>query len=153
MFFFATLIFAVALTTSFIIKSATEKLNIKCQAYVSYRVAQNVLAYDAVFTVRIPDNHRGQFSIEGKLTKGNDNWIINRDVHFKFDKIADDSILIKEFIAESYGRDNIPDDLFRNTFLASGDNLGRVVRISKLMNGYLIGNRQNPEFFCVKSTD
>ncbi|WP_222864731.1 hypothetical protein, partial [Serratia marcescens] len=65
-----------------------------------------------------------------------------------YKKLPDNSVLISNFKAERYGRDNIPDNIFRDTFLASDESVGRVVTISKMMNGYLIGNFRAPVFFC-----
>lgn len=142
---------ALVLISVFSFKRLSGNYNIQCQAFVSYRVTQTVLGYDAEIAIRVMNNGSGQFSIEGKLNKDNETWTLNRDVHFKYDKLTDNSILMKDFIIERYGRDNAPEYLFRNTFLSSDETLGRVVTISKMMNGYLIGNRQTPEFFCVST--
>lgn len=126
----------------------TKTYDIECDSYVSYRAINSYFEYDTTISIVLHDDNRGRFSIEGTLSKRDNSWNINRDVFFYYKKLPDNSVVISNFDIERYGRDNVPETLFRDTFLASDKNVGRVVTISKMMNGYLIGSLRAPVFFC-----
>lgn len=124
--------------------------DIECDSYVSYRVIPSYFAYDTAISVSLHNDNLGKFSVEGKLSKDSTSWLVNREVHFSYKKLPDNSVLISHFKTERYGRDDVPEGIFRDTFLASDNSVGRVVTISKMMNGdgYLIGTLRAPVFYC-----
>lgn len=129
----------------------TSGYDFKCQAFIAYKTIPPIFKYDASISVSLMNDGRGKFSIEGKINKGEEFWTINRDVHFMYVKRPDNSVQIKNVDIDRYGRDDVPDVLFRDAFLSSNEESGRVVTISKMMNGYLIGSHRAPVFFCVSS--
>lgn len=122
---------------------------INCESYVSYQSAPGDLSYDTMISVNIYHNGNGSFSVEGTIRDADSSWHYNRDVKFVYQNMEEGAISIKVDHITKYGRDNGPDELFKRAFLSSDEKASRVITISKIKNGYLMGIPRAPLFICL----
>lgn len=145
----ALTVFMVIIISVFYYHRASNTYDIQCESYVAYRAQQSDTGFDMAIAMNMHHNAKGEFVIEGTMGKKNQTWSINRDITFNYARLHNNTIKMDHINIVKYGRDNVPDDMFNDIFLSTAGTSGRIITLSKVLNGYLVGNLRAPAFICL----
>ncbi|MGM8448381.1 hypothetical protein ACS6GG_09810 [Enterobacter bugandensis] len=130
-------------------RQQTPGLEVNCSTVIHYDNMAPVFVSSLELHFRLHDNHTGRAVLSGNIDDGNNITLISRSIVFDYEISAPGEISVSNLRYLKNTRDTASDDYFRNSFFYAREGTNRLLRLSPLNNGWLLGNLQSSFAICV----